>query len=124
MALVYFPLPSWGPKERSEEVLEKSATGAPGHPASKEIGTVVAMEREALPPHEQRDKRCNNPLSRCDHADGSTLALSVALASLALVIRPTTLPFWAYLGFEHLLGVSSKGVSAAFIVLITSAAAL
>lgn len=32
---------------------------------------------------------------------GSNLALSAACAALAVCLRPTSLPLWAYLGAEH-----------------------
>lgn len=38
------------------------------------------------------------------------IAVSAALAMTALCIRPTTLPFWAFMGVTYLLRTGKSGI--------------
>lgn len=48
-----------------------------------------------------------------------SLSLAVIFATLAFCIRPTTIPFWAYMGLEHVIRLTRmNGVGAAFLDII------
>ncbi|ORX34966.1 GPI mannosyltransferase [Kockovaella imperatae] len=117
LALLYFPLPR--PPPVKEVIVDME--GVP-------ISTLMRPPNDK---HEEKQVRSEQgeviklgDVSEIDFAlmdrmsevdDGrDSLELSVVFASLAICLRPTTLPFWAYMGGELLLHTwSSLGIVAA-----------
>ncbi|WRT63509.1 uncharacterized protein IL334_000414 [Kwoniella shivajii] len=119
MALCYFPLPAFSKVTvaASDSLVpagEKKNTGEGcDTPMSKPSLKMSYIAMDRIPPHFTQVSCSDN------------LPLSIALATVALCIRPTTGPLWTYLGFD-LIGRIWKcsGASASLKVMIIAALSL